>query len=268
MRVHRIVGGATCGTAGDWWCHAWASSSLNLLPNLSPKTTCCSLGFLKRAVCRQPELLHPSFFLFSRRCDAEHSRPRCCCTEWCSESSLRRWETDCYQRWKENGMTVGFYAAQKGAVALLKAHTHKHAHTWELSGLLRSAQPRPCIILPIHVLCTWATVRFVVELPVNDQHQLPEAKQRAASGEADEWTELRPPDDKLNMEALHCLCLHPVLRCVPGNTFHNSMPHTQRGGMNRKKKKKKKSVWEALTTSDVSIHTLFLFAVFMPSTVS
>lgn len=185
-------------------------------------------------------LLHPSFFLCSRRCDAEHSRPRCCCTEWCPESSLRRWEMDCYRRWKENGMIVGFYVAQKGCSPIKSTHPQACTHMWELSGLLLSAQPGQCIILPIHVLCTWATVRFVVELSVNDQHHLPEAKQRAASGEADDWTELQPPDDKLNMEALQCLCLCSVLPCVPGNTFHNSTPHTQRGGMNRKKKKEEK----------------------------
>lgn len=177
----------------------------------------------------------------------------------------------------------GLLCCTKGGCSPIKS-THPQActHMWELSGLLLSAQPGQCIILPIHVLCTWATVRFVVELSVNDQHQLPEAKQRAASGEANEWTELRPPDDKLNMEALQCLCLHSVLPCVPGNTFHNSTPHTQRGGMYRKEKKKEekkgeevaqrgetvKCVREALTTCDVSTHTrtqgLFLFVVFMP----
>lgn len=139
----------------------------------------------------------------------------------------------------------GLLCCTKGGCSPIKS-THPQActHMWELSGLLLSVQSGQCIILPIHVLCTWVTVRFVVELSVNDQHQLPEAKQRAASGEADEWTELQPADDKLNMEALQCLCLHSILPCVPSNTFHNSTPHTQRGGMNRKKKeeeKKKKS---------------------------
>lgn len=125
----------------------------------------------------------------------------------------------------------GLLCCTKGGCSPIKS-TNPQActHMWELSGLLLSAQPRQCIILPIHVLCTWATVRFVVELSVNDQHHLPEAKQRAASGEADEWTELRPPDDKLNMEALQCLCLHSVLPCPRQHFPQQHATHTKRRG--------------------------------------
>lgn len=151
----------------------------------------------------------PLFSLTPCRSATEQSRPQGCCTEWCSDSSLWQWETN-------DGNDCGLLCNTK---RLRYKNTHVECGCHMCCHYHASFQSM-CHVCELLCVCVCA---------LGMSHQTTcysfQKPNRRTVSEGGERTELRPHNDKLNMEPLQCLCLHSFFACIPVTL--STTTHTQ-----------------------------------------